>query len=88
MKTDGVYKGRLVVLGWSQIPGIDCGGTFAPVCRLQSIRTVLAIATELNYEVCMLDVQTAFINARLREEAFDKMPPGYERSNESGAHSS
>ena len=34
---DGVYKGRLVVLGWSQVPGIDCGGTFAPVCRLQSI---------------------------------------------------
>ena len=85
MKADGVYKGRLVVLGWSQTPGIDCGGTFAPVCRLQSIRT---IATELNYEVCMLDVQTAFINARVEEEAFIKMPPGYERSNESGTHSS
>ena len=30
IKADGVYKGCLVVLRWSQVPGIDCGGTFAP----------------------------------------------------------
>ena len=48
IKTDGVYKGRLVVLRWSQVPGIDCGGTFVPVCSLQSIRSVLAIAAELD----------------------------------------
>ena len=47
IKADGVYKGRLVELGWSQVFGIDCGGIFAPVDRLQSIRIVLAIAAEL-----------------------------------------
>ena len=47
IKKDGVYKGQLVVLGWSQVPRIDCGGTFAPMYRLQSIRMVLAIAAEL-----------------------------------------
>ena len=56
IKADGVYKGRLVVLGWSQVPGIDFGGTLSPVYRLQSIRMVLAIAAELDYEVYMLDV--------------------------------
>ena len=81
-KADGVYKGRLVVLGWSQVPGVDCGGTFAPVCRLQSIRMVLPIAAELDYEIYMLDVQTAFLNADVEEEVFVKMDPGYERSNE------
>ena len=81
IKADGVYKGRLVVLGWSQVPGIDCGGTFAPVCRLQSIRMVLAIAAELNYEIYMLDVQTPFLNADVEEKAFGKSPLGYERSN-------
>ena len=30
IKADGVYKGQLVVLGWSQVPGIDCSGTYAP----------------------------------------------------------
>ena len=64
IKADEVYKGRLVVLEWSQVRGIDCGGTFAPVCSLQSIRIVLAIAAELDYEVYMLDVQTAFLDQR------------------------
>ena len=63
IKIDGVYKGRLVVLGWSQVPGVDCGGTFVLVCRLQSIRMVLAIAAELDYEVYIPDVQTIFLNA-------------------------
>ena len=84
IKADGVYKGRLVVLGWSRVPGIDCGGTYAPVWRLQSIRMVLAIVVELDYEVYMLDVQTAFHNADVEEDFFVKMAPGYERSNESG----
>ena len=34
IKPDDLCKSRLVVLGWAQVPGIDCGGTFAPVCRL------------------------------------------------------
>ena len=44
---------------------------------------VLAIAVELDYEVYMLDVQTTFLNTDVEEEVFVKMPPGYERSNES-----
>ena len=84
-KADGVYKGRLAVLGWSQVPRTDCGGTFAPVCRLESIRMMLAIAVELNYEVYILEVKTAFLNADdVEEKVFVKMAPGYERSNESG----
>ena len=84
IKTDGVYRGRLVVLGWSQVPGIDYGGTFASVRRLQSIRMVLAIAAELDYEVYILEVQTTFLNADVKEEVFVKIAPVYERSNESG----
>ena len=54
------------------------------MCRLQSIRLVLAIAAELDYEVYMLDVQTALLNADVEDEAFVKIPPGHERGNESG----
>lgn len=45
---------------------------------------MLAIAAELVYEVFMLDVQTAFLNAKMEEEVFDKMPPGYEITNKFG----
>ena len=78
IKADGTYKSRLVVQGWSQVPGIDCGGTFAPVCRLQNIRMMLAIAAELNYEVPLLDLQTTFLNVDVEEDAFGKTAPGYE----------
>ena len=43
-------QGARCCLGWGQSLGIDCGSTFAPVCRLQSIRMVLAIAAEYDLE--------------------------------------
>ena len=39
---------------------------------------MLANAAELDYEVLMLDVQTAFLNADVEEEVNAKMAPGYE----------
>ena len=84
IKADDLFKSRLVVLGWAQVPGIDCGGTFAPVCRLQSTRMMLAIPAELDYEVLMLDMQTAFLNADVEEEVYVKMAPGYETYDTSG----
>ena len=77
-KADDLFKSRLVVLGRAQVPGIDCGGTFVPVCRLQSIRTMLAIAAELDYKVLMLEMQTAFFYADVEEEVYVKMAPVYE----------
>ena len=50
VKADNSHRGRVVVLGWGQSPGIDRGSTFARVCRLQSIRMVLVIAAEYNLE--------------------------------------
>ena len=67
-----------------QIPGVDCDSTSAPVCRLQSIRMMLAIVAELNYEGHMLDVQTVFLNAVVAEDVFVKMVPGYETNDEAG----
>ena len=78
IKADDLFKCRLVVLEWAKVPRIDCGGTFAPVCRRQSIRMMLAIVAEVDYEVLMLDVQTAFLNADVEEEVYVKMAPGYE----------
>ena len=77
IKADGTYRGRLAERGQSQVPGIDCNGTFSPVCRLQSIRMMLAIAAKDN-EVFMLDFHTAFLNADVEEDIFVNMVPGDE----------
>ena len=73
-KEDNTHKARLVAKGWNQGPGRDCDGTFAPVCRLQSIRMVLTIAAETNCEVVQLDLKTVFV----------EMAPGYETTNKKG----
>ena len=68
IKVDDLFKRRLIVLGWAQVSGIDCGGTFATVCRLQFFRMMLTIVADLDYEALMLDVQTAFLDADVKEE--------------------
>ena len=80
-KSEQSYKGRVVVLRWGQVPGVDCGGTFAPVCRLQSNRMVLEIAAEFNLECWQLHYNTAFLHAKVEEKVYVEMAPGYEKFN-------
>ena len=64
--------------------GIDCGGTFDLVFKLQRIRMMLATAVKLDYEVHMLDVQTAFLKADVEEDVFITMALGYETNHKAG----
>ena len=41
-------KERMVAIGFTQQPGIDFNEIFAPVACMDTIRTVLAIATQKN----------------------------------------
>ena len=85
MKVNQTYKVRLVAQDWNQVPGQDCGSTFAQVCRLQSVRVVLAIAAQMDWEVRQLDVKTAFLYADIEEEVFVAQPPRFETNdNEKG----
>lgn len=45
---------------------------FAPVCRRQSTGMMLAIAVGLGYDMFILDVQTAFLNADVEEDVLVK----------------
>ena len=84
VKADNSHKGRVVVLEWGQSPGVDCGSTFASVCRLRSIRMVPPIPAEYNPDCWQLDYNTAFLNADVTEEVYVKMAPGYEEFDENG----
>ena len=84
IEADSTYKGRLVVQGVLKIPGVDCGGPFAPLCRLQSIRLMLAIVAKLDQGVHMLDAQTEFLNVNVKVDVFVKMAPGYETNDKAG----
>ena len=45
---------------------------------------ILAIAAELDHEVFVLGVQTAFLNADVEEDVFAKIAPSYEIADMSG----
>ncbi|GJR79730.1 retrovirus-related pol polyprotein from transposon TNT 1-94 [Tanacetum coccineum] len=72
-------KARLVAQGFSQ-EGINYDETFAPVERMEAIGIFLAFATYMNFKVFQMDVKSAFLNGKLKEEVYVKQPPGFECS--------
>jgi hypothetical protein len=72
------HKARLVAKGFSQQPDTDYGETFAPVARLDTVRTLLAIATQHKWQVYQMDVKSSFLNGFLEEEVYVDQPPRFE----------
>ncbi len=77
--TDGnqVYKARLVVKGYEQVPGVDFTETFSPVAGDTTICTVLATAMHLGWVCEAIDVEAAFLNANLKEDVIIEVPEGF-----------
>ncbi|KAD5318235.1 hypothetical protein E3N88_18181 [Mikania micrantha] len=71
-------KARLVVQGFSQEEGIDYDETFAPVARLEAIRLFLAYAALHKLKVFQMDVKSAFLYGKIKEEVYVCQPPGFE----------
>jgi hypothetical protein len=74
------YKARFVARGFSQIEGVDYDETFAPVARYTSIKSIIAIATEMGWSIHQMDVKTAFLNGFIDEEVYIEQPQGFEVS--------
>ena len=71
------YKARLVARGFTQEYDIDYEETFAPIARLTSVRSLLAVAVIRHWPLFQMDVKNAFLNGDLLEEIYMQPPPGY-----------
>ncbi|CAI7800882.1 unnamed protein product [Closterium sp. NIES-54] len=72
-----VFKARYVARGFSQRQGVDYFQTFSPTPKMTTLRVLLHVAAQRDYELHSLDFSTAFLQGSLQEEIWLRRPPGF-----------
>ncbi|CAI7859225.1 unnamed protein product [Closterium sp. NIES-54] len=57
--------------------GVDYFQTFSPTPKMTTLRVLLHVATQRDYELHSLDFSTAFLQGSLHEEIWLRRPPGF-----------
>ncbi|CAI7861834.1 unnamed protein product [Closterium sp. NIES-54] len=71
------FKARYVARGFSQQQGVDFFQTFSPTPKMTTLRVLLHVAAQRDYELHSLDFSTAFLRGSLHEEIWLRRPPGF-----------
>ncbi|CAI7905736.1 unnamed protein product [Closterium sp. NIES-54] len=82
------FKARYVARGFSQRQGVDFFLTFSPTPKMTTLRVLLHVAAQRDYELHSLDFSTAFLQGSLHEEIWLRRPPGFTGSFPAGTQSS
>ncbi|CAI7843235.1 unnamed protein product [Closterium sp. NIES-54] len=69
------FKARYVARGFSQRQGVDFFQTFSPTPKMTTLRVLLHVAAQRDYELHSLDFSTAFLQGSLHEEIWLRRPP-------------
>ncbi|CAI7867847.1 unnamed protein product [Closterium sp. NIES-53] len=72
-----VFKARYVAQGFSQREGVDFFHTFSPTSKMTTLRVLLHVAAQRDYELHSLDFSTAFLQGSQHEEIWLRRPPGF-----------
>ncbi|CAI7809556.1 unnamed protein product [Closterium sp. NIES-54] len=72
-----VFKARYVARGFNQRQGVDYFQTFSPTPKMTTLRVLLYVAAQRDYELHSVDFSTAFLQGNLHEEIWLRRPPGF-----------
>ncbi|CAI7741338.1 unnamed protein product, partial [Closterium sp. NIES-54] len=72
-----VFKARYVARSFSQRQGVDYFQTFSPTPKMTTLRVLLHVAAQRDYELHSLDFSTAFLQGSLHKEIWLRRPPGF-----------
>ncbi|CAI7777643.1 unnamed protein product [Closterium sp. NIES-53] len=72
-----VFKARYVARGFSQRQGVDFFQTFSPTPKMTTLWVLLHVAAQRDYELHLLEFNTAFLQGSLHEEIWLRRPPGF-----------
>jgi len=86
MKRDGTAKARLGFDGSTFVQGVDYDQSFSKSLRYGSARALFAFAARKRAKVRSWDLVAAYLQGDLEqgEEAYARMPPGYEKVGKNG----
>ncbi|CAI7796670.1 unnamed protein product, partial [Closterium sp. NIES-53] len=82
-KSTGTYvdevppPGANIVSGMSIFRGVDFFQTFSPTPKMTTLRVLLHVAAQRDYELHSLDFSTTFLQGSLHEEIWLRRPPGF-----------
>ncbi|CAI7810325.1 unnamed protein product [Closterium sp. NIES-54] len=79
-----VFKARYVARGFSQRQGFDFFHTFSPTPKMTTLRVLLHVAAQRDYELYSFDFSTPFLQGSLHEEIWLRRPPGFAGSFSAG----
>ena len=72
-------KARYLAKGYAQIEGLDFFDTFAPTCKPETFRILLAIAAQNDLHLGQMDVKSAYLHSKIEEEIYMEQPRGLSR---------
>ncbi|CAI7777280.1 unnamed protein product [Closterium sp. NIES-54] len=83
-----VFKACYIARGFSQRQGVHFFQTFSPTPKMTTLRVLLHVAAQRDYELHSLDFNTAFLQGSLHKEIWLRRPPGFTGSFPAGIQSS
>ncbi|CAI7859211.1 unnamed protein product [Closterium sp. NIES-54] len=72
-----VFKAHYVARGFSQRQGVDFFQTFSPTPKMTTLRVLLHVTAQRDYELYFSYFGTAFLYGSLHEEIWMRRPPGF-----------
>lgn len=76
------YKARYVAKGFAQIEGLDYFETYAPTCKPETFKTLLAVAAHKDLHLCQMDGKSAYLHSRIEDEIYLEQPQGFTKGGE------
>ncbi|CAI7931336.1 unnamed protein product [Closterium sp. NIES-54] len=74
------FKARYVARGFSQRQGVDDFKTFSPTPKMTTLRVLLHVTAQRDYELHYLDFSIVFMQGTLHEEIWLRRPPRFTES--------
>ena len=75
-KGENKFKARIVIRGFQQRETID--DIYSPVVRTQTLKILLNYCVQNDYKIDQMDVESAFLNGKVKSEVYLKQPQGYD----------